>query len=151
MVSSALLLAEDVVLVLEFKVGSDDYDAASRRQVEDYALDLRDFHKQSRDRIIVPILVATEASAVESKDTEPEAEFVRSIVLANKDNLADVLLDAFRTHHDPKKSSLELELWDNSAYRPVPTVGSNHLDLGNREVPSYGIENALSLLLCSLL
>jgi hypothetical protein len=118
----AVLLAEDVVLVLEFKVGSDEYDAASRRQAEDYALDLRDFHRQSRDRIIVPILVATEASAVESEDTEPEAEPVRSVVLANQDNLADILLDAFRTHHDPKKALLELEPWDNSAYHPVPTI-----------------------------
>ena len=56
-----VILASDIIIVLEFKVGADTYDASARRQAEDYALDLRDFHEQSLGRIIVPVLIATEA------------------------------------------------------------------------------------------
>jgi hypothetical protein len=45
----AVVLAGDVILVIEFKA-SDTHDAYARRQVEDYALDLRDFHAKSNER-----------------------------------------------------------------------------------------------------
>src|SRR5262245_25400656 len=38
-----IILAGDAILVVEFKIGSNDFDAAAVRQVEDYALDLHDF------------------------------------------------------------------------------------------------------------
>ena len=57
----AVLLSDRAILVLEFKVGATAFTNADRRQVEDYALDLVDFHADSRAHPIVPILVATEA------------------------------------------------------------------------------------------
>jgi hypothetical protein len=56
-----VILAEDLILVIEFKCGSRKYDREARLQVEDYCLDLRDFHRESRQRILVPVLVATQA------------------------------------------------------------------------------------------
>src|SRR4051812_35267035 len=43
----AVILAGDVVVPLEFKVGSATYERAARMQVEEYARDLRDFHEGS--------------------------------------------------------------------------------------------------------
>jgi hypothetical protein len=58
----AVLLACDVILVIEFKVDALSFEQADLWQAEDYALDLRDFHEQSQDRPIIPLLVATETT-----------------------------------------------------------------------------------------
>lgn len=55
-----VLLLEGIVFCLEFKVGEGRIIENDIDQVLDYALDLKNFHKYSEDRIIVPILVATE-------------------------------------------------------------------------------------------
>ncbi len=57
----ALLITPRGTLVLEFKVGAEAHTNADRRQAEDYALDLQDFHAGSRHHPIVPILIATQA------------------------------------------------------------------------------------------
>lgn len=62
----AILLAEDVILVVEFKVGATSHDASSRWQVEDYCFNLRDFHGESSGRAIVPVLCSTAAPSVTS-------------------------------------------------------------------------------------
>ena len=51
----AVILADGLILVVECKVGADVFTAADRRQVEEYALDLRDFHAQSFQRQVVPL------------------------------------------------------------------------------------------------
>lgn len=57
----AVLVTPRAVLVIEVKENADRFAAEARRQVEDYALDLQDFHAGSRGRVIVPILLATAA------------------------------------------------------------------------------------------
>ena len=54
-----VLLLEGIVFCLEFKVGETRILEVDVDQVLDYALDLKNFHKFSEDRIIVPILIAT--------------------------------------------------------------------------------------------
>jgi hypothetical protein len=51
-----------LIVVVECKVGT-NVSAADRRQVEEYALDLRDFHAQSYQRKIVPVLWSTNAES----------------------------------------------------------------------------------------
>src|SRR5208282_3768149 len=54
----AVLLSDRAILVLEFKTA--DQTLLAREQVEDYALDLFDFHAESRAHPVVPILVVTQ-------------------------------------------------------------------------------------------
>lgn len=54
-----VLLLDGIVFCLEFKVGESKILEADVDQVLDYALDLKNFHKFSEDRIIAPILIAT--------------------------------------------------------------------------------------------
>ncbi len=54
-----VLLFEGIVFCLEFKVGESRILENDIDQVLDYALDLKNFHKFSEDRIIAPILIAT--------------------------------------------------------------------------------------------
>ena len=53
-----VLLLKGIVFCLEFKVGESSILEGDVDQVLDYALDLKNFHKFSNDKLIVPILVA---------------------------------------------------------------------------------------------
>lgn len=54
-----VLLINGIIFCLEFKVGESKVLEADLDQVLDYALDLKNFHKYSENKIIVPILIAT--------------------------------------------------------------------------------------------
>ena len=58
-----VVLFRGIIFCLEFKVGKLDKAGADIDQVLDYALDLKNFHKFSQDKIIVPILIPTNYSA----------------------------------------------------------------------------------------
>ena len=58
----AIVIAQGIIFPIEFKVFSDRFDRAALDQVMDYALDLKNFHEQSHDKTIIPILVATNAT-----------------------------------------------------------------------------------------
>ena len=49
-----VLLLRGIIFCLEFKVGQKDALQCDIEQVMDYALDLKNFHRYSHDRIIVP-------------------------------------------------------------------------------------------------
>ena len=52
-----VLIVENIIFILEFKVGSMHYDLGSINQTIDYALDLKNFHSESHQAIIAPILI----------------------------------------------------------------------------------------------
>ena len=53
-----VLLINGIIFCLEFKVGESKVFESDLDQVLDYALDLKNFHKYSENKIIVPILIA---------------------------------------------------------------------------------------------
>jgi len=116
----AVLLAEDLVIVIEFKIGSNQYDQAGITQVEDYALDLRDFHAATRGKYVIPILCASEAPAKPPQYLMFTDE-VSNVLLANGENLASVLLWAL--NQTPRGGgALGIEEWESAAYSPVPNI-----------------------------
>ena len=62
-----VVLIKGIVLVLEFKAFKEDYTEQDITQVCDYGLDLKNFHEESHNRFIVPILVSTSAKGVENE------------------------------------------------------------------------------------
>src|SRR5579859_4694638 len=58
-----LIVTPQALAVIELKVGEQNFHSSDRRQVEEYALDLRDFHEHSREIPILPVLWCTEAAA----------------------------------------------------------------------------------------
>ena len=64
-----VLVIDQIVFIVEFKVGEADFRAAALDQVWDYALDLKNFHETSHDKLLVPILVATRSSKAASSLT----------------------------------------------------------------------------------
>ncbi len=56
------MIYKNIVFVIEFKCGDSEYRQSTYEQVYDYALDLRNFQKQSHDKLLVPIMVSTRAA-----------------------------------------------------------------------------------------
>ncbi len=57
-----ILLIRHMVFSLEFKNGKDGFRAQDAQQAEDYAIDIKNFHKESEDLYVCPILIATDAT-----------------------------------------------------------------------------------------
>lgn len=118
----AVLLAVDVIFCLEFKTEERGHTSQAKQQAEDYALDLRDFHEESRRRRIVPIAVALRADATPETTQTPGDEFVTPTIVANGETLASAVADSFATEASGSTAPLDLLRWDTSPYRPVPTI-----------------------------
>ncbi|MGH7159270.1 MAG: DUF2075 domain-containing protein, partial [Acetobacteraceae bacterium] len=116
----AVLIAPEMVLVLEFKIGASGFAAADLEQVDDYALDLRDFHAASRAVPIVPILVATDA-AVPRPDWPLPIAGVVAPMRANGESLGP-LIAALAAHYRTLPAAIETSAWENAPYRPVPGI-----------------------------
>ncbi len=113
-----LILTEHTVVVLELKVGADRFTPADERQVEEYSLDLRDFHSESADLSIVPCLLCTGAPA---QLTYPK--LVRGVAPVHRLGDSDLagFLERLRDG-EGALGSLVSERWESGAYQPVPDV-----------------------------
>lgn len=119
----AVVLASDVIFCLEFKTEDKVHSLKPQRQVEDYALDLRDFHENSRGRQLVPIVIVPKAAPIQNSGAQiVDDDSVRSVKLTNASDLAPTLLSAFQAEHRTDSEPINPNDWDSSPYRPVPTI-----------------------------
>ncbi len=117
----AVILAHELILVLEFKCGARKYEKEARRQVEDYCLDLRDFHAQSRGRLLVPFLVATNAEN-ETPAVGEVIDWVAPVWLANASTLSCLLERAVLQYRNSAAAPIDPERWMRAEYVPTPTI-----------------------------
>ena len=118
----AVLLASDIIFCLEFKTLDKSHSLQARHQVEDYALDLRDFHEASRQRRIVPIAIVPKAASVENSISQVPVGTVRDVKMANSSDLAKIVLTVFNAEHRDDSILIDPSDWDTSPYHPVPTI-----------------------------
>jgi hypothetical protein len=115
----AVLLADQVVVTIEMKVGESVFRAEDTRQAEEYALDLRDFHAGSRGRPVLPVLWCTGAPNSEhfcyTRGEDPVAPVHRIGVTGLAELLSSISADLPGDPIIPRD-------WDNAPYRPVPNV-----------------------------
>ena len=116
--ADVILLAQGTVFVLEFKMGSSSYTSSAINQVFDYALDLKNFHRESHHVRIVPILVATKGPADNIRENQHD-DGVLSPLRANGFNLSTVLKRLLL--HGPTEK-IDPQKWEHSAYEPTPTI-----------------------------
>lgn len=116
----AVLLTDRAIFVLEFKVGGQHFTKSDQEQVEDYALDLFDFHAASRTHPIIPILVATNASAATSA-LPLLWHHIAPVQVANGVTLKCVLDEIMDSLPVPSVP-LNVDRWADAPYRPVPTI-----------------------------
>lgn len=118
----AVLLANDVIICIEFKTEDKAHSIAAQRQVEDYALDLRDFHESSNGRVIVPIVVVPTAQTINQLRLMANNDDVREVLLANANDLSKIIISAYSAYHSGSSAPIDPIKWDDSLYRPVPTI-----------------------------
>lgn len=116
----AVLVGQDCILVIEFKIGAGAFTAEDRRQAEDYALDLFDFHAASRGHPVVPLLVASDA-----EPGLPVWPLLWHAVLPVFDVGAaglPALLREIVGRVPEAAPPLDGLAWEMAPYRPVPTI-----------------------------
>ena len=115
-----VLLFEGIVFCVEFKVGESRILESDIDQVLDYALDLKNFHKFSEDRIIAPILVATNYrnSSTNIQMSVYDDRVVNPLV-SGKAGVSHLISEVLRCF--PNETSVNPN-WIISPYAPTPTI-----------------------------
>jgi hypothetical protein len=117
--ADAIIVLDGIVFVVEFKVRADVFTGAAIEQVTDYALDLKNFHSASHSRIIIPVVIATDAP---SKPIQLNLwpDDVAEPILSNGLGLDQLLLATVRRF--PGQPRLDPQDWMASGYKPTPTI-----------------------------
>ena len=115
-----VLLLEGIVFCLEFKVGETRILEADVDQVLDYALDLKNFHKFSEDRIIAPILIATNHRNA-STDIQMSVYDDRVVnpLMTGKSGISALINEVLERF--PNETPVNPD-WIISPYAPTPTI-----------------------------
>lgn len=116
-----ILLIRHMVFSLEFKNGKTAFTAQDAQQAEDYAIDIKNFHKESENLYVCPILIATDApqySKPQSTGCYPDKQ-----IYLQRENI-DTLIEKLQeiVEHYGSDEPLDFEKWFNSPYHPTPTI-----------------------------
>jgi len=131
-----LIVIDNVIFVIEFKVGESHFFNHNIEQVWDYALDLKNFHKMSHNIVLVPVLIATEA----------KKSFTEIIMTSHNDNLPlpvkigsnelkGVIQNALLFFSDEPK--INVTEYVSGGYMPTPTIIEAAVSL----YTSHSVEN----------
>ena len=117
--ADAIVILSGIVFVLEFKVSAETFTGAAIEQVTDYALDLKNFHSASHSRIIIPVVIATDAPP-KPIQLNLWPDDVAEPILSNGVGLDQLLLATVRRF--PGQPRLNPQDWMASGYKPTPTI-----------------------------
>jgi len=113
-----IILYKNLIIVIEFKK-SNEFLSSDRKQVEDYAINLKYFHKDSHEKVIVPILFS---SSAETKSNEFEIiDDIAKTLYANGQDLFLIIEEAINKFKN-NRSLIDTVKWNESDYSPVPTI-----------------------------
>ena len=133
-----VILYKSLVFCIEFKTGQEDISLQNLRQVEEYALDLRDFHLKSKEKIIIPIL----ATGLQTSRTTVELESLK-VNTVGINNLSESIIDSVTSLNSDDKTNLQD--WINSPYKPTPNIieAAKSLYINNTvaDIANYGSVN----------
>lgn len=116
----AVLLLKGIIFCLEFKVGESKILESDVDQVLDYALDLKNFHKYSEDKIIVPILIATKFNKSTTKiQLSVYNDKIINPLYCNDETLLSEILNVINLY--PNEEEIN-DNWTISPYAPTPTI-----------------------------
>lgn len=114
-----ILIVDNCIFVLEFKIGSNVYEKYAKDQAFDYGLDLNNFHEGSHNKVIIPILVADKANSLINVYKKAIDNLYETIV-ANENNLSKVIDETLANFKNSE--IINVENWENSIYKPTPTI-----------------------------
>ena len=130
-----VLLYRGIVFCLEFKVGESKILETNIDQVLDYALDLKNFHKFSEDKVIAPILIATNYSSRSSNIQMSVYDDMVINPLVTGSTGITVLIESVLNKF-PSETPIHKD-WVISPYAPTPTI----VEAAKTLYESHSVEN----------
>lgn len=116
----ALAIIGRALFVLEFKIGAAAFEAYAIDQVWDYALDLKNFHDESHELPMAPILIATQAKvSVPTTQISRQSDGLFLPLRVNNDTLRDAI-DAVLSA--TTGAPIDVARWEQGHYKPTPTI-----------------------------
>lgn len=113
-----IVIYKGIIFLLEFKVGEKKYPSYSIEQVTDYAFDLSCFHKESHNRLLVPILISTKAHSVK-QEIRISKDNVLETICCNEYEIAKYITEVSLKFI---QDEIIPDDWINSLYMPTPTI-----------------------------
>jgi len=116
----AVILARDLVIAIEIRTADDEYELEDVAEVEDFCLHLSDFHADSVNRLIIPILVSAKAPSTATHHTRRQ-DWVQQVFLSNEERLTQILgyvVESYTTF----APSIDSDTWEKTELRPMPTL-----------------------------
>ena len=122
--ADVIILIDGIVFVLEFKTSEQRFTREALIQVWDYAIDLKNFQEGSRDRILIPIVVAPKEKNKNCHiELEPFEDDVYQPLVSNNERLSEcfnkTLSNIIAKHTFTKEDD---DVWAKSGYDPTPTI-----------------------------
>lgn len=113
-----IVIYKGIIFLLEFKVGEKKYPSYAIEQVTDYAFDLSCFHKESHNRLLVPILISTKAHSVK-QEIRISKDNVLETICCNEYEIAKYITEVSLKFI---QNEIIPDDWINSLYMPTPTI-----------------------------
>ncbi|WP_333600205.1 DUF2075 domain-containing protein [Flavobacterium sp.] len=114
-----ILIIDNCIFVLEFKIGSEVYDKYAKDQAFDYGLDLNNFHEGSHNQNIIPILIADRAPST-LNTLSKSIDNLHETIYANSHNLQKIIETSLQ--HFKSADKIDVKSWEESIYKPTPTI-----------------------------
>lgn len=114
-----IVIRKNVVFVIEFKVGKEDYAGAAVDQVKDYTLDLKNFHSTSHAAPLVPLLIATDAKPKKREYSWWEDK-VAFPAHCSGEGLSELMAEF--EQRAPDQTRIDGDTWAKGSYKPTPTI-----------------------------
>lgn len=119
----AIVLIDGIVFILEYKTGRQTFNQSARNQVWDYALDLKNFHADSKDRTLAPIAVVPCALDEDCHLTpKSSGDKVYEPLFTNTHQLGTAIQNILVLDQATVRHSQSDDVWANSGYEPTPTI-----------------------------
>lgn len=122
--ADVIVLIDGIVFVLEFKTSEQSFTREALIQVWDYAIDLKNFQEGSRDRILIPIVVAPKEKNKNCHiELKPFEDDVYQPLVSNNERLSECF-DKTLSNIIPKHTFTKEDddVWAKSGYDPTPTI-----------------------------
>lgn len=113
-----IVIYKGIIFLLEFKVGEKKYPSYAIEQVTDYAFDLSCFHKESHNRLLVPILISTKAHSVK-QEIRISKDNVLETICCNEYEIAKYITEVSLKFI---QDEIIPDDWINSLYMPTQTI-----------------------------
>jgi DUF2075 family protein len=115
----AVLLAGDVVVVIETKTGTSPTSAA--RQVDDYSLNLACFHEGTLNKTVVPLVVSDAPVSANATTTEFD-KLIDKCWFSSTFDLGRVLEAICRQYVAAGGPQIDARAWNQARFRPIPPI-----------------------------